>query len=569
MAARGTRDGNRRTGGTEAGRVSARSSRGEAARHRRRVGQREDSGGTGAGCTGRGPLHRRGAGAARRHAQRPHPRLGESALHRSAARRWHVPLGRCGARTAGAGRRRWLAPGGDKLRLGRYGMHPDVGFAPRRAAGGCSLRRFLDRMGRSLRHAGGDGGGMTDTPKRGFRTRLSHTGRAGKRVHGFVNPPLLRGSTVLTPTMAERRALQSRRGERVLAYGLGGSETHWALEDVIAEVEGGTRCAIVCSGLAAVTTPLLAFLKSGDHCLMPDSVYGPSRNFANGVLKRYGVETTFYDPVVDEAGIADLMRPNTTVVYTESPGSHTFEVQDIPAIARAAHARGAKVLMDNTWGIHHFQPFKHGVDVSIQAATKYPAGHSDILIGTVTVNSVEDWHALHATVRGLGQYASPDDCWLTLRGMRTMGVRLAQQMDSGIEVAHWLSRRPEVKQVLHPALPGAPGHAIWRRDFTGACSLFGAVFRPDYSVHAVHRMIDGLELFGIGASWGGFESLILPTTGTIRRTAGSGTFEGPAVRLHIGLEDTDDLIADLEQGLAVLRSVGRTEGEYDVGDPDA
>ena len=346
---------------------------------------------------------------------------------------------------------------------------------------------------------------MTDTSKRGFRTKLSHTGRAGTHVHGFVNPPLLRGSTVLYPTVAERRALQAKRGERVLTYGLGGSETHWALEDVIAEVEGGTRCAIVCSGLAAVTTPLLAFLKSGDHCLMPDSVYGPTRNFTDGVLKRYGVETTFYDPVIDEAGITELMRPNTTVVYTESPGSHTFEVQDIPAIARAARARGAKVLMDNTWGIHHFQPFKHGVDVSIQAATKYPAGHSDILIGSVTVNSDADWHTLHSTSRGLGQYASPDDCWLTLRGMRTLGVRLSQQMDSGIEVAHWLSKRPEVKQVLHPALPSAPGHTIWKRDFTGACSLFGVEFKPEYSVESTHAFVEALELFGIGASWGGFE----------------------------------------------------------------
>jgi cysteine-S-conjugate beta-lyase len=303
-------------------------------------------------------------------------------------------------------------------------------------------------MGRPFGHAGGKPVSVTDSPKRGFRTKLSHTGRAGKRIHGFVNPPLLRGSTVLYSTVAERRAMGARRGERLLTYGLGGSETHWALEDVIAEVEGGTRCAIVCSGLAAVTTPLLAFLKSGDHCLMPDSVYGPTRNFCDGVLRRFGVETTYYDPEVDEAGIDAMIRPNTTVVYTESPGSHTFEVQDVPAIARAAHARGAKVLMDNTWGIHHFQPFRHGVDVSIQAATKYPAGHSDVLIGSVTVNSDADWQKLQATVRGLGQYASPDDCWLTLRGMRTMGVRLAQQMDSAMEVAHWLRKRPEVKQVL-------------------------------------------------------------------------------------------------------------------------
>src|SRR5215468_5514669 len=364
-------------------------------------------------------------------------------------------------------------------------------------------------MGWPHRYAGGNAVTMTDTSKRGFRTRLSHTGRAGKRVHGFVNPPLLRGSTVLYSTVAERRAMAARRGERLLTYGLGGSETHWALEDVIAEVEGGTRCAIVCSGLAAVTTPLLAFLKAGDHCLLPDSVYGPARSFADSVLTRYGVALTYYDPLIDEAGIADLMRPNTAVVYLESPGSHTFEVQDVPAIARAAHAGGAKVLMDNTWGIHHFQPFRHGVDVSIQAATKYPAGHSDVLIGSVTVNLDADWRTLHATVRGLGQYASPDDCWLTLRGMRTMGVRLAQQMDSGIEVAHWLSRRPEVRQVLHPALPGAPGHAIWKRDFTGACSLFGVEFQPTYTLRRTHPLDDAPILNNTSASWGGFESLAL------------------------------------------------------------
>src|SRR6185437_15727038 len=234
----------------------------------------------------------------------------------------------------------------------------------------------------------------------------------------------------------------SRRGDQALIYGVMGGPTHHALENVIAEIEGGTRCQIVSSGLAAVTTPLLAYLNSGDHCLMPDSVYGPARSFCDTMLKRMAIETTYYDPDIDEAGIAALMRPNTTVVYTESPGSHTFEVQDVPAIARAAHAGGAKVLMDNTWGIHHFQPFRHGVDVSIQAATKYPAGHSDILIGAVTVNTEQDWHTLHATVRSLGQYASPDDCWLTLRGLRTMGVRLAHQMDVGIQIAHWLSRRP-------------------------------------------------------------------------------------------------------------------------------
>jgi cystathionine beta-lyase len=394
---------------------------------------------------------------------------------------------------------------------------------------------------------------MADTKKRGFRTTLSHVGRKSKKEHGFVNPPLIRGSTVLVPTVAERQALQARRGERVLTYGLGGSETHWALEDMMAAVEGGTRCFVVCSGLAAVTTPLLAWLKSGDHCLMPDHVYGPARNFCDGLLKRYGIETTYYAPEIDEAGITALMRPNTAVVYTESPGSHTFEVQDVPAIARAAHAGGAKVLMDNTWGIHHFQPFQHGVDVSIQAATKYPAGHSDILIGTVTVNNDADWMTLHATARGLGQYASPDDCWLTLRGMRTMAVRLQTQMEAAIQVGHWLRQQPEVAQVLNPALPGAPGHDIWKRDFTGACSLFGVEFKPEYPAVSTHKFVEALELFGIGASWGGYESLAVPTTGFITRTAGSVKFAGPVVRLHIGLEDVDDLIADLRQGLDVMR----------------
>jgi cystathionine beta-lyase len=244
------------------------------------------------------------------------------------------------------------------------------------------------------------------------------------------------------------------------------------------------------------------------------------------------------------------------VLYLESPGSHTFEVQDVPALSAVAKKHGAKVLMDNTWGIHHFQPFRHGVDVSIQAATKYPAGHSDVLIGSITVNSDADWQVLHATARGLGMYASPDDCWLTLRGMRTMAVRLQTQMEAAMHVAHWLRQRPEVAQVLHPALPGAPGHALWRRDFTGACSLFGVEFKPTFSAEATHAFCEALALFGIGASWGGYESLVVPTTGFISRTAGSGQFAGPVVRLHIGLEDVDDLTADLDQALAVMRGFG-------------
>jgi len=388
----------------------------------------------------------------------------------------------------------------------------------------------------------------------GIGTRLSHAGRAGTRIRGFVNPPLLRGSTMLYPSCEDRRASNATRLDQAPNYGVMGNATHHALEDVVAEIEGGTRCQIVSSGLAAVTTPLLAYLKSGDHLLMPDSVYGPARTFCDGMLAGLGIETTYYRADIDAAGITALMRPNTAVLYAESPGSHTFEVQDIPALAAAAHAHGPKVLMDNTWGIHFFQPFQHGVDVSIQALTKYVVGHSDVLLGSVTTASDADWERVRTAALALGQYASPDDCWLALRGVRTMGVRLKHQMQAGIAVAEWFAERPEVEQVLHPALPGAPGHDLWKRDFTGACSLFGVVFNPEYTVAATHAMVDSLELFGIGASWGGYESLALPTTGYVTRTTGHGAFKGPVARFHIGLEDTADLIGDLDRGLAVLRA---------------
>jgi cystathionine beta-lyase len=392
-----------------------------------------------------------------------------------------------------------------------------------------------------------------DAPRRhGFATRMTHAGRAGVRIHGFVNPPVHRGSTVLFPDCESRRAGAAKRYERFMTYGTQGGPTHYALEDVVAEIEGGTRCTLVGTGLAAVMVPLLAHLKAGDHCLMPDSVYGPARTLADTLLKGWGIETTYYDPCVDEAGMRALLRPNTRVVYTESPGSHTFEVQDIPAIARAARAHGAKVLMDNTWGIHNFQPFAHGVDVSIQALTKYVGGHSDVLLGSVTVNSEEDHLKVRATASTLGQYASPDDCWLALRGVRTMAVRLKAQAAAGLEVARWLEAQPQVLRVLHPALPSHPQHALFRRDFAGACSLFGLVLQPRYGQEDLFRFVDALSLFGIGASWGGYESLAIPTTGFITRTAGTGDFGGPMVRIHIGLEEVSDLIADLGRGLAAL-----------------
>ncbi len=388
--------------------------------------------------------------------------------------------------------------------------------------------------------------------KQSLATRLSHGGRAGTKVHAFVNAPLHRGSTVLYESMAQRRAFMRSRFDQALTYGLQGGPNHHALEDVIADIEGGTRCQIYPTGLAAITGPLLAYLGSGDHVLMPDSVYGPARIFCDGIGRRLGITTTYYPPEIAADALVPLMRAETKVLYLESPGSHSFEVQDVPALAAAARAHGVAVLMDNTWGIHAFQPFEHGVDVSIQALTKYPVGHSDVLLGSATVADDAHWRRVRDAALVLGLYASPDDCWLALRGLRTMAVRLAHQEKSGLAVAAWFAGRPEVLRVLHPGLPGAPGHAIWKRDFSGACSLFGVVFQPRFSAEDTHRFVDALRLFGIGASWGGFESLALPTTGFVTRSAGAAELGGPAVRFHIGLEDPGDLIADLDAAFGVL-----------------
>ncbi|WP_298222584.1 cystathionine beta-lyase [Acidocella sp.] len=389
---------------------------------------------------------------------------------------------------------------------------------------------------------------------RKIETTLVQAGRAPVRQYGFVNPPLKRGSTVLHASVAAKKEVgQHAAFEPIENYGLMGNETHFALEAAIAEIEGGTRAQVTSSGLSAITLPLLAYLKTGEHLLVPDSVYGPTRTFCDSVLTRFGIETSYYDPMVTPESLKALLRPNTKVLFTESPGSHTFEVQDIPGLAKVAHAHGVKVFLDNTWGILHFAPFQHGVDVSIHALTKYPGGHSDIILGAVVVNTEEDWRWLRLGALQMGNYASPDDCWLALRGLRTLHVRLKAAEAAGIKIANWLTARPEVARVLHPAFPSCPGHEFFKRDFTGACGLFGVVFQPRYSADDVVRMIDALAMFGIGASWGGFESLVLPTTGTIRRSAGTGIFEGEAARFQIGLENIDDLIADLDQGLRALR----------------
>ena len=382
-------------------------------------------------------------------------------------------------------------------------------------------------------------------------TRLSQLGREPVNNPATVNVPMHRASTVLFNSMAELHAVQKRwdADEQIPTYGIFNMPQALALENAVAEIEGGYRAATYPSGLAAVAGALLACVKSGDHVLMTDSSYGPGRRFCESFLTRMGVETTFYDPLIG-AGIAALLRPNTTVVYTESPGSHTFEVQDIPAISKAAHAHGAMVIMDNAWATGlFFNAFAHGVDLVVQPATKYYAAHSDVLIGLVIAHE-KSWPLLKRSTYELGQRAAPDDCFLTLRGMRTMGVRLRHHQQSTLVIAQWLQTQPEVARVLYPALPDDPGHALWKRDFSGATGLFSIELQP-CSDAQLAAMIDGYELFGLGYSWGGFESLVVPTDLRHGRSVRPWT-GGPLVRYNIGLEHPDDLIRDLAAGFTRL-----------------
>jgi len=381
-------------------------------------------------------------------------------------------------------------------------------------------------------------------------TLVTHVGRRPMDFHGAVNTPVFRCSTVLYPNTTAYRERMNHRYDR-MTYGLAGTPSTFTFEEAMAALEGGYRCVAVPSGLVAVTAALMAFLEAGDHVLMVDSTYGPTRKFCDGLLKRQGVTTTYYDPLIG-AGIADLMRPETKVVFCESPGSQTFEVQDIPAIAQAAHARGAKVLLDNSWATPvFFKAFRHGVDVSIHACTKYVGGHSDVLLGAITAAGEDDWRRVRDAVSELGICPGSEEVYLGTRGLRTLTVRLRHQQEAGLKVARWLAARPEVARVLHPALPEDPGHALWQRDFEGASSLFGVVLNP-YPDAAVVAMLDGIKLFGMGSSWGGYESLLIPTTPEVLRTATRWEGPGPSLRIHVGLEDTDDLIADLEAGLRRL-----------------
>ena len=384
---------------------------------------------------------------------------------------------------------------------------------------------------------------------RGHRvaTRLTNGGRDPFAHHGYVNTPVYHASTMLYPTAEDYIAHRGR-----YQYGRRGTPTSEALETALADIEG-PHCeavALLPSGLAAISAALLSVVRAGDHVLVTDSAYGPTRKFCDTILPRYGVATTYYDPAVG-AGIAALMRPNTVAVFVESPGSLSFEIQDVPAIASAAHAQNTVVLMDNTWASPiHFRALEKGVDLSIQSGTKYIGGHSDVMLGVVASNK-SAWKRLKETVFEMGLCVGPDDIFLGLRGLRTMGVRLAQHHAAGMKVARWLEARPEILRVLHPALESHPGHAIWKRDFSGACGLFSVVFKPA-PVEAVYAFLNRLALFGLGASWGGFESLAIPFDCTPVRTATRWAPGGPTVRFHIGLEDVSDLMTDLDEGFSAF-----------------
>src|SRR5262245_37544596 len=378
-------------------------------------------------------------------------------------------------------------------------------------------------------------------------TRLVTSGRDPEAYYGFVNPPVYHASTLLYPSAEDQVGHRARYN-----YGRRGTPTSEALENALREINGEACAgvALLPSGLAAISAALLATTRAGDHVLVPDSVYRPTRNFCDGVFRRLGVETTYYDPVVG-TGIANMFKPNTRVVFVEAPGSQSFEMQDIPAIARVAHENGAVVLMDNTWATPlYFRAFEKGVDIEIQAGTKYIGGHSDLMFSYASANAAA-LPSLKDTVYSMGLCVGPDDMSFALRGLRTLGVRLARHYQSGLQVARWLERRPEVSRVLHPALESDPGHGIWKRDFAGASGLFSVVLKPT-SEQSVHAFLNELTLFGLGYSWGGFESLVILFDCTEYRTATKWAPGGPTIRFHIGLEDPEDLLADLERGFGAM-----------------
>lgn len=406
---------------------------------------------------------------------------------------------------------------------------------------------MMDKQGKLVFMVGEDKNGW-----KGWGTFLTHASRPTPSENGaYVNPSSSRGSTVLFPTYEAMQAQGAYRYDSANIYGAMGSPIQHELEEFVATIEGGKFAQAVCSGLAACTMPLLAFLEQGTHCLFSDNVYGPTRRFARQTLRRFGVEVSFFPPQASASDLENFIQPNTKIIFTESPGSHSFEVQDIPMIADIAHRHHALLFLDNTWGLGIFTPFKHGVDVSIQALTKYAGGHSDLIGGAISVNDKILWKKLRDSAIEMGQILDPQACWLALRGLRTLGVRLAYQEKSALDIAHWLCEQPDVATVLHPALPSCPGHQFWQRDFTGSGSLFGVRFEKTIHFQQVVKMVDSLSLFGIGASWGGYESLIMPSYYLPRRENKSKD-ERVGVRLQIGLEKTSDLIDDLHKAFSKM-----------------
>jgi len=391
-----------------------------------------------------------------------------------------------------------------------------------------------------------------DSKNKHADTRLTTSGRDPEANFGIVNPPVYHASTVTFPTVEALHDAEKHKFDRVY-YGRFGTPTTFAFEKAVADLEGADHCVAVPSGMAAIAVSLAATLHAGDHVLVSDSVYYPTILYCKGFLKKFGVEVSYYPPMASAAELRDLMHENTKIVFAESPGSITFEVQDIPMIADVAHAGGAKLVMDNTWSAgYHFKPFEHGVDISLQAATKYIVGHSDAMLGTLTVNDRALYEHIKITQVGLGYATGPDDCYLGLRGLRTLATRLPRHESTGLKLAEWLAARPEVETVLHPALPSCSGHDVFKRDFTGSSGLFGIVLKDGPSEQDLARMLDGMELFAMGYSWGGFESLIIPSDPRTMRTTYDWPYNQPTLRIHAGLEDPDDLLKDLDAGLKRL-----------------
>lgn len=387
-----------------------------------------------------------------------------------------------------------------------------------------------------------------DGKQMGVGTQLAQLGRMSDAHHGFVNTPIYRGSTVLFKTLDDLE-----HGRARYTYGTAGTPTVESLESAWTTLTGGAGTVLCPSGLAAVALALMATLKSGDHLLVPDSVYFPTRSFCGTLLERFGIETSYYDPLLG-GRLESLVKDNTSTILLESPGSQTFEIQDVPAITGFARRRGIKTIIDNTWATPlFFRAHEHGCDLSVEAGTKYLGGHADLLLGLVSANA-ETWPALKKIHRSMAMLPGPEDCYLALRGMRTLHIRLREAQARGLEMARWLESQPEVLSILHPAFPSCPGHELWKRDFRGSTGVFTIILRPGPSRQALANMLDHLSLFGMGYSWGGFESLIIPFDCRSYRTVTAWSPGGFALRLQIGLEDLEDLKADLRAGLDRLSS---------------